>query len=121
MYGMTNYGRIFAEYLIHFLIDEAGLKHLQCQMSIYYKYVPDGSKLVVLYYFYYCVYCYIYEELGKWFWDTLGNIFHLNLLGYACLFMSISVFQLKENYISVEQARYAIYIVEKYLYTVTVK
>ena len=36
-------------------------------MSIYYKYAPDGYKLVVLYYVGDCVYCYTYEELLKWF------------------------------------------------------
>ena len=60
-------------------------------MSIYYKYAPDVSKLVVLSYDYDCVYWYKYEELGKWFVDALGKIFHVNFLGYLHYFMSISI------------------------------
>ena len=90
-------------------------------MSIYYKYAPYGSKLVVLYYVDGCVYWYKYEELGKWFVDTLRNIFHMKLLEYAHWFMSIRISQLKDNYISLDQARYATYVVENYLDTATIK
>ena len=90
-------------------------------MSIYYKYAPDGSKIVVLYYVDDCVYWYTNEDIGKWFVDTLGNIFHMNFLGYAHWFMSTRISQLKDHYISVDQARYATSIVEKYLDTATVK
>ena len=67
------------------------------------------------------VYCYTNEDLGKLFLDTLGNIFHVNFLGYAHWFMSIRIFQIKEHSISVDQARYATSIVAKYLDTATVK
>ena len=52
-------------------------------MSIYYKYAPDGSKIVVLSYVDDCVYWYNYGVLGKWFVDNLGKIFNVNFLGYA--------------------------------------
>ena len=65
-------------------------------MSIYYNYAPYGSKLVVLSYVYEFVYWYTFEELVKWFVDTLGKIFRVNFLGYAHWFMSISISQLKE-------------------------
>ena len=42
-------------------------------MSIYYKYAPGGSKIVVLYYVDDCVYLYTNEDLGKWFVDTLDT------------------------------------------------
>ena len=42
-------------------------------------------------------------------------------LGYAHWFMSISIYQLKDYSISVDQARYATSIVVKYLDTATVK
>ena len=58
-------------------------------MYIYYKYAPDGSKIVVLSYADDCVYWYTSEALGKWFVGTLGKIFHANFLGYAHWFMSI--------------------------------
>ena len=90
-------------------------------MSIYYKYAPDGSKIVVLSYVDDCVYWYTNEDLGKWFFDTLGKRFHLNLLVYAHWFMSIIISQLKDHSISVDQARYSTSIVAKYLDTVTVK
>ena len=45
--------------------------------------------------------------------DILGKIFHVNFLGYAHWFMFISISQLKDYYISVDQARYAIPVVEK--------
>ena len=50
MYGMTSYGKLFADELTNCLIDEAGLNQSICQMSVYYKYSSDGSKLVVLSY-----------------------------------------------------------------------
>ena len=45
----------------------------------------------------------------------------MSFLGYAHWFMSIRISQLKDNSISVDQARYATSIVAKYLYTATVK
>ena len=45
----------------------------------------------------------------------------MNFLGFAHWFMSIIISQLKDNSISVDQARYATYIVAKYVYTATVK
>ena len=56
-------------------------------MSIYYKYAPDGSKIVVLSYVDDCVYWYTNEDLGKCFVDTLGKRFHVNFLGYAHWFI----------------------------------
>ena len=90
-------------------------------MSIYYKYAPDGSKIVVLSYVDDFVYWYTNEDIGKWFVDSLGKRFHVNFLGYAHWFMSIIISQLKDHSISVDQARYATSIVAKYLDTSTVK
>ena len=120
MYGMTNSRKLFADEFIEWLL-ESGFIQSQCQMSIYYKYAPDGSKIVVLSYVYDCVYWYKNEDLGKWFVDTLVKIFHVNFLGYAHWFMSIRISQFKDNSISVDQARYATSIVAKYLDTATVK
>ena len=80
-------------------------------MSIYYKYAPYGTKIVVLYYVYDCFYCYTSESLGKWFVDSLGKISHVNFLGYAHWFMSIRISQMKYHSISVDQARYATSVV----------
>ena len=68
-----------------------------------------------------CVYWYKNEDIGKWFVDTLGKIFHVNFLGYAHWFMSIIIPQMKDHSILVDQDRYATSIVAKYLDTVTVK
>ena len=93
----------------------------QCQMSIYYKYAPDGSKIVVLSYVDDCVYWYTNEDLGKWFVETLGKRFHVIFLGFAHWFMSIIIYHLKDHSISVDQARYATSIVANYLENFTVK
>ena len=53
--------------------------------------------------------------------DTLGKRFHVKFLGYAHWFMSIRISQIKDHSISVDQARYANYIVAKYFDTATVK
>ena len=90
-------------------------------MSIYYKYAPDGSNIVVLSYVDDCVYWYTNEDIGKWFVDTLGKILHVNFLGFTHWFMSIRISQLKYHSISVDQARYATSIVAKYLDTATLK
>ena len=120
MYGMTNSGKLFADELTEWLIEE-GFMQSKCHMSIYYKYAPDGSKIVFLYYVDDCVYWYTNEYIGNWFVDTLGKRFHVNFLGFAHWFMSIRISQLKDSSISVDQARYATFIVAKYLDTATVK
>ena len=105
MYGMTNSGNLFDDELTEWFLEE-GFFQSQCQMSIYYKYAPYGSKIVVLSYVDDCVYWYTNEDLGKWFVDTLGTRFHVNLLGYAHWFMSIRISQMNDHPISVDQARY---------------
>ena len=45
----------------------------------------------------------------------------MNFLGYAHWFMSIRISQMKDNSISMDQARYATSIAAKYLDTATVK
>ena len=82
MYGMTNSGKLFADELTELLLEEGFIKS-QCQMSIYYKYAPDGSTFFVLFYVDDCVYWFTNEDLGKWFVNTLGKIFHVNFLGYS--------------------------------------
>ena len=67
MYEMTNYGKLFADKLIDWLINEAGVKKSQSQLSIYYKYAPDETKKTVLSYVDDCVYCYTSESIGKYF------------------------------------------------------
>ena len=109
---MTNSAKLFADELKEWLIKE-GFILSQCQMSIYYKYATDGSKIVVLSYVDDCVYWYTNEYLGKWSIDTLGKRFHVNFLGFAHWFMSIRISQLKDHSISVDQARYATSIVAK--------
>ena len=120
MYDITNSGNLFADELTEWLMDAGFIKY-KCQMSIYYKYAPDGTRIVVLYYFNDCVYWYTSEALGKWFLYALGKIPHVNLLGYSHWFISIIISHMKDHTISVDQARYATYIVEKYLDTATVK
>ena len=112
MYGMTNSGKLFADEFIEWLL-EAVFIQSQCQMSIYYKYTPDGSKIVVLSCVDDCVYWYTNEDLGKWFVDTLGKIFHVNFLGCAHWFMSIIISQLKDHSISLDQTNYATSVVAK--------
>ena len=119
MYGMTNSGKLFADELTEWLLG-AGFIKSKFQMSIYYKYAPDGTKNVFLSYDDYCVYWYTSESLGKWFVDTVGKILHVKLFGYAHLFTSIRISQMKGHSISVDQARYATSIVAKYLDTATV-
>ena len=43
VYGMTNSGNLFADELTEWLL-EAGFIQSQCQMSIYYKCAPYGTK-----------------------------------------------------------------------------
>ena len=80
MHGMTKDRQLLSEKLTNWCMDQPDFKQSQCQMSIHYNYSPDGSKLVVLSYAY-------EEELKNWFVDSLGNIFHVNFLGYAIFLM----------------------------------
>ena len=90
MYGMTNSRNLFSNNAIEWLL-EAGFIQYQCQISIYYKYAPDGTKIVVLSYVDDYVYCYTYEALGKCFMGAIVNRFHMNFLGYAHWFVSIII------------------------------
>ena len=90
-------------------------------MSIYYKYAPYGKNIVVLSYVDDYVYWYTYEPLGTFFVYTLRKNIHVNFLGYSHWFMSIKISQMKDDSISVYQARYATSIVSNYLNTTTVK
>ena len=110
MYGMTNYGKLFADELTEWLL-EAGLIQSQFQMSIYQKYAPGGTKILVLSYVDDCLYWYTYEALGNWFVYDLGKILHVKFLGYAHWFMSIRIYQVNDNFIYIYQARYATYFV----------
>ena len=120
MYGMNNSGKLFADELTEWLF-EADFIQSQCQMYIYYKYASDETKIIVLSFADDCVYWYTFEALVKWFVDTLGKRFHVNFLGYEHWFMSISISQMKDHSIYVDQARYFTSIVEKYLDTATVQ
>ena len=83
MYGITNSVKLFSGELNNWLIYDTVFKQSQFQISIYYKYAPGGSNLVVLSYFDDCLYWYTYEELVKCFMDSFGKIFHVKLLGYS--------------------------------------
>ena len=90
-------------------------------MSIYYKHVPDGSKLLMLSYVDDYVYWYTSEELVKWFLDTLVNIFLVNSLGYENWSMPNIISQLNDYYISVDQDRYNTFVAANFLDAATVK
>ena len=64
MHGMTNSGRLFADELIEWLL-EADYIQSHFQMSIYYKYLPDVSKIVLSSYVDECVYWYKNNDIGK--------------------------------------------------------
>ena len=49
MYGMNNSGKLFSDELIEWLLEVVFIQS-QCQMSIYYKYAPYGTKIIVLFY-----------------------------------------------------------------------
>ena len=61
---MTNFGKLFADELTEWLLEAVFIK-FQCPMHIYYKYAPDGSKIVVLYYFDESLYWYTSEAPEK--------------------------------------------------------
>ena len=81
MYGITNSGKLFADELPEQLL-EADFIKFQIQMSIYYKYAPDGTNIFFISYVDNLFYWYKYEALGKFFVDTLGKMLHVNFLGY---------------------------------------
>ena len=90
MYGMTKYGKLFADELTEWLI-EACFIQSKYHLYINHKYAPDGTFVFVLSYVDDCVYWYTSEALGKWFVYNQGKRFHVNLLGFAHWFMSIRI------------------------------
>ena len=87
MYVMTNSGKLFSDELIDLLVNESGFKQYQYQISVYYKYVPDGIKIVALFYVDDCIYLYTNEALVKWFVDNLGKRFNMKFLEISHWFM----------------------------------
>ena len=63
MYGMINSGMLLAYELTEWLL-EAGFLQYQCHMSIYYKYAPDETIIVVFSYVDEYFYCYTSKALG---------------------------------------------------------
>ena len=116
MYEINDYGKLFDDELTEWLI-VAGFIQSQSHMYIYYKYAPDGTIIVVLSYVDDCAYWYTPEVLGKRFLETLGNIFHVNFLGFAHWFILIMISKIKDHSIPVDQARYDTSIVAKYIDT----
>ena len=49
IYIITNSGKLFSDEFTEWLVEVGFIKY-QCWMSIYYKYAPDGTKIVVLSY-----------------------------------------------------------------------
>ena len=49
IYGMTNSGKLFSGEFTGFLF-ESGLIQYQCQISIYHKCAPDGTKIILISY-----------------------------------------------------------------------
>ena len=90
-------------------------------MYVYYKYAPYGTKIGVLSHVDNFFYCYKSESLGGKFVDTLGKRFYVNFLVYLHWFMSIRIFQMRYNSISVDKARYATSIVAEYMDNATLK
>ena len=121
MYGMTNYGKLFSGDINNWLIYVAGFKQSQYQMSIYYNYASEISRLIMLSYVDDFIYWYKYEDLAKWFVDTILKMVHVNFLGYSHWFMSSSISKLKNCSISAEQARHVTAAMSKYLDTDTIK
>ena len=76
---MTNSGKLFADDLTEWLI-EAGLIQYQCQISMYYKYAPDGVNIVVQYSVNDFFYWYTSEALEKLFVESLVKIFRIKCL-----------------------------------------
>ena len=99
MYGMANSGKLFTDNLIEWLIEEFFIQS-QCNMSIYYNYAPDGKKLL----FYIMLMDIYIGLLMKLLENGFRKIFHVNLLGYAHLFMSIRISHMKDHSIYVYQA-----------------
>ena len=64
MYGTTNSGNLFDDELTKWLLESGFIKY-QCHMSIYYKYAPDGTQIVVLSYVDDCVYWYNSKDIRK--------------------------------------------------------
>ena len=64
---MAKSMKFFSDELTEWLL-EAGFIQSQCDMSIYYKYASNGSKIVVLSYVDDCVYWYTSEYLRKKLW-----------------------------------------------------
>ena len=86
MYGKNYSGNLFSDELTEWLI-ESGFILYQFSISIYYKYAPNGERKMFYLMLTNCVYWYIAEDLVKRFVDTLGNILHVNFLGFYYLFM----------------------------------
>ena len=89
-------------------------------MSIYYKYAPDGSKIVVLSYVDDCVYWYTNEDLGKKI-DTLGKQNPCEIFRICTLVYVNKNFSTERPFHLCGPSQICYLIVAKYLDTATVK
>ena len=61
---MNKSEKLFSDEFTYWLIEACFIKS-QCQMSIYYRYAPDRTTIIVLSYVDDCVYWYTSEALVK--------------------------------------------------------
>ena len=80
MYGMTNSGKLFGDEFTEWSL-EAGLIQYQCQMSIYYKYAPDGTIFLSYIMLMTVSIGMILKLLENGFGILYEKIFHVNFLG----------------------------------------
>ena len=88
-------------------------------MSLYYKF-KNGECLVILSYVDNCCWWSSLESIGKWFVEELGKYYHVNFLGYIHWFMLIQITQKPDYSIVIDQSRYCLAMVNKYLNNTTV-
>ena len=116
MYGTTLCGKYWYLDLLDFL-KEIGFKEGNCVKCFFVKEFPDGTKLFLLNYVDDMLYYGTNPSRVQEFEEQLGKRFHLELLGQAHWYLGTRIQQLANHDIELDQSRYCLSIVKRYLDT----
>jgi transposase InsO family protein len=117
MYGMSLSGKYWYQELQEFLL-ENGFLQSKVIACLFWKVFPDGSSLCLLDYVDDCLYFGTNDASLKQFEMEISARFDLTLMGQAHWYLSTRITQSANFNITLDQSRYCLSIIRRYLDTV---
>jgi transposase InsO family protein len=117
MYGMSLSGKYWYQELQEWLL-ECGFNQSKVIACLFWKVLEDGSTIYLLDYVDDCLYFGTNDVTLKQFENQISGRFDLTLMGQAHWYLSTRIIQAANFDISLDQSRYCLSIVRKYLDTI---